>query len=373
VLSNPTSLMQSLPALLLDGGFGSQVVTFELTVGAGGLSTSDTVNITVKNVNHAPVADPGSDQTVNEDVPVTLSGIHSYDPDGDPVAYQWVQTGGPAVTLTGADTAAPAFTAPLIPGGFGGSAVLTFQLAVSDNALSDTKPVMVTVEQVNHPPTADAGTDQTMNEGSLVLLNGGGRDPDGDSLYYYWTQISGPPVTLSSSQSATPSFTTPAVGPGGATLVFQHVVDDGLLASQPDLVTITVLNVNDPPACSVARADQVDLWPPNHKLVPVRITGISDPNNDAVWITVTGVTQDEPVDGLGDGDTSPDAVLQGDKVLLRAERSGYGNGRAYTVNFTAEDGNGGSCTGSVRIGVPPNMKPGVTAIDDGQSYVSTNP
>ena len=76
---------------------------------------------------------------------------------------------------------------------------------------------------------------------------------------------------------------------------------------------------------------------------------------------------------LGDGDTSPDAVLQGDKVLLRAERAGYGNGRVYMVNFTAEDGNGGSCTGSVRIGVPPNKKPGVTAIDDGQCYISTNP
>jgi hypothetical protein len=365
--------MQSLPALWLDGGFGSQVVTFELTVSGEGLSTSDSVNITVKNVDHAPVADPGSDQTVKEDVPVTLSGINSYDPDGDPVAYQWVQTGGPEVTLTGADTAAPAFTAPLIPGGYGGSALLTFQLAVSDSALSDTKTVKVTVEQVNHPPTADAGTDQIMNEGSLVALNGGGNDPDGDSLYYYWTQISGPPVTLSSSQSAAPTFTAPAVAPGGAALEFQLVVYDGPLGSQPDNVAVTVLNMNDPPACSVARADREDLWPPNHKLVPVRITGISDPNSDAVWITVTDVTQDEPVDGLGDGDTSPDAVLQGDKVLLRAERSGQGNGRVYTVNFMAEDENGGSCTGSVRIGVPPNKKPGVTAIDGGQSYVSTNP
>lgn len=372
-LSDPTSPMQSLPALLLDGGFGSQVVTLELTASGGGLSTSDTVNITVKNVNHAPVADPGTDQTVNEDAPVTLSGIHSYDPDGDPVTYQWVQTGGPAVTITAADNATAMFTSPLIPGGFGGSAVLTFQLAVSDGALSDTKPVKVTIEQVNHPPTADAGTDQTTNEGSPVTLNGGGMDPDGDPLSYAWTQIGGPPVTLSSSQSAAPSFTAPTVEPGGATLEFQLVVNDGLLGSQPDNVAVTILNVNDPPACSIARAGQEDLWPPNHKLVPVGITGVADPNNDAVWITVTGVTQDEPTNGLGDGDTGPDAVIQEDKVLLRAERSGSGNGRVYRVSFTADDGNGGICTGSVRVGVPPNKKPNVTAIDDGQVHISTNP
>ncbi|MBI2877021.1 MAG: hypothetical protein HYY20_09085 [Candidatus Tectomicrobia bacterium] len=54
------------------------------------------------------------------------------------------------------------------------------------------------------------------------------------------------------------------------------------------------------------------------------------------------MTQDAPVNGLGDGDTSPDAVLQGSSVLLRAERSGQGNGRVYAVHFTADDGLGGT-------------------------------
>jgi hypothetical protein len=51
--------------------------------------------------------------------------------------------------------------------------------------------------------------------------------------------------------------------------------------------------------------------------------------NCAVESASTAVTQSEPLNGLGDGDTSPDAVLQGDSVLLRAERSGLGTGQRY--------------------------------------------
>ena len=80
---------------------------------------------------------------------------------------------------------------------------------------------------------------------------------------------------------------------------------------------------------------------------------VTNPDNDRVTLTVTGVTQDEPVNSLEDGDTSPDAVLQGDKVpLLRKERSGTGNGRVYRVSFTARDDFGGSCAGAVTVRAP---------------------
>ena len=91
-------------------------------------------------------------------------------------------------------------------------------------------------------------------------------------------------------------------------------------------------------------------------------------------LQITGVTQDEPVNGGGDGDTSPDAVIQAadpaDSVLIRAERSGQGNGRVYEVSFIADDGFE-SCTGSVSIGVPHNRKG--TPVDDGQAFDSTQP
>jgi len=153
--------------------------------------------------------------------------------------------------------------------------------------------------------------------------------------------------------------------------VLQLIVNDGSINSTPDTVTITVLTQTDPPACERAMPSVDALWPPNHELIPVAITGVTDANNGNVRIAITRVTQDEPVNGLGDGDTSPDAVIRDDAVLLRAERSGTGNGRLYQIQFTADDGHGGTCIGSVAVGVPHSKKD--TAIDDGQKYDSTKP
>ena len=154
-------------------------------------------------------------------------------------------------------------------------------------------------------------------------------------------------------------------------LVFELVVNDGITDSGPDQVMITVLNVNDPPACELAQPNIMSLWPPNHKMLVVEIVGLADPDNDLVTVTVTSVTQDEPVNGLGDGDTSPDAVVQDGGVILRAERSGVGNGRVYQVNFTADDGQGGVCTGLVKVGVPHDRKD--IPVDDGQVHDSLLP
>lgn len=325
---------------------------------------------TISATNTAPTANAGADQTVNEGALVTVDGSGSSDPEGAPLTYHWAQLSGPPVTLNLTDPVHPSFVAPTVPAG---GASLTFQLTVSDGTLtSDPDAVNITVKNVNHPPTANAGADQTKDEGSLVTLNGlASSDPDGDPLVYSWTQLSGPVATLSDPSSATPSFTAPLVNAGGATLVFQLTVSDGLGGSATDTVAITVFNINDPPACRLAQASPALLWPPNHKLVPVGITGVSDPDNDPVTITVTSVTQDEATNGLGDGDASPDAVIQGNRVLLRAERGGGGNGRVYEVTFSATDASGGSCTGSVTVCVPHDRA--TSCVNDGQWYNSLQP
>ena len=210
-----------------------------------------------------------------------------------------------------------------------------------------------------------------MDEGTQVTLDGrASSDPDSDPLIFTWTQLSGPSVALSNPHSVTATFTAPLQpSHAQATLRFQLAVDDGLGVTATDEVDITVLDVDALPTCTLAQANPALLWPPNHKLVPVGIIGVADPDNDLVTISVTGVTQDEPVNGLGDGDTSPDAVVQGATVLLRAERAGTGNGRVYTVAFTADDGFGGSCTGHVTVCVPHNRQQG-TCGDNGQQYNS---
>jgi hypothetical protein len=133
------------------------------------------------------------------------------------------------------------------------------------------------------------------------------------------------------------------------------------------------ISTNVSPVCSAAQPFPAVLGSPNHQFVPVVVMGVTDPDGDAVTITVTGVTQDEPVNAKGDVNTSPDAVIEAGAALVRAERSGKGNGRVYQISFRAEDGKGGVCTGAVTVGVPHSMQVGLTAIDDGQVYDSTVP
>lgn len=369
-LSNATSPQAAFTTPFLPGGFGSQVLTFGLTVSSGDQSSSDTVDITVRNVDHAPEAHAGADQAVNEGSLVTLDGSTSFEPDGDAITFQWAQTGGAPVALTGADTSKPTFTAPLIAGGISGMETLTFELTVSDSALSATDQVTVFVEQVNHAPVADAGNPQTVHSGTLVTLNGSAsQDPDGDPITLQWTQVDGPMVALTNATSTNPSFVAPPV-PGSTGLTFRLTVSDTQLTGDAEVV-ITVKN--GPPLCNLARPVPSVLWPPNHGMVVVGISGVTDPDDASVTITIQSATQDEPVNGVGDGDTSPDAVIQGDKVLLRAERSGKGNGRVYEIRFTADDGQGGTCSGSGTVGVPHSMKPGMSAVDDGQLYDSIQP
>lgn len=169
--------------------------------------------------------------------------------------------------------------------------------------------------------------------------------------------MSGLTVELANAGTAMASFTAPPVS-GTSDLTFRVTVSDSQLTHAAE-VTITVKN--GPPLCNLARAVPDVLWPPNHRMVAVGLVGVTDPDDAG------------PTNRLGDGDTSPDAVSQGSGVLLRAERAGTGNGRVYEVRFTADDGQGGTCAGSVRVGVPHSMSPGAGAVADGQVYDSTQP
>ncbi|MDP8943469.1 MAG: hypothetical protein M3N16_05045 [Actinomycetota bacterium] len=122
---------------------------------------------------------------------------------------------------------------------------------------------------------------------------------------------------------------------------------------------------NRPPDCAGVLARPRSLWPANHKLHPVTVSGASDPDGDPVTLAITHVRQDEPVDGRADGSTAPDARRTADpgRVLLRVERSRKGDGRVYRVGFRATDPRGASCTGVARVDVPRTKRR--SAVDSG--------
>ncbi|WP_317932584.1 PKD domain-containing protein, partial [Halioxenophilus sp. WMMB6] len=241
-LDNPTAATPSFTAPEVDPVTGESF-TFTLTVtddGEGNLMDSDTVIINVAPCACPPVASAGADQSVNEEDVVMLDASASSDPNEDTLTYAWTQLSGPVVTISGANSATPAFTAPAV--GAGG-AVLEFRVTVSDGSLQDSDQVVVSVADVPTTPAAEAGANQTVLVGSLVSLSGAASsDADGDIDSYLWTTDAG--FTLSGAGTAEVSFTADSVG----TFTFTLTVTDATGLADSDTVTVTVTPDGDPVA-----------------------------------------------------------------------------------------------------------------------------
>jgi len=118
--------------------------------------------------------------------------------------------------------------------------------------------------------------------------------------------------------------------------------------------TATTTASNSPPTIIGASANPSVLWPPNHRLENVAVNYEVTDNCPLPANSCTlGVTSNEPINGTGDGNTSPDwIVLDANHVQLRAERAGNGNGRIYTIGITCVDSGGNSSHQGVEVSVP---------------------
>jgi uncharacterized repeat protein (TIGR01451 family) len=116
--------------------------------------------------------------------------------------------------------------------------------------------------------------------------------------------------------------------------------------------TATTQASNPAPVVTAPTVDKTTLWPANHQMVPVTVTyGVS--NNCGTAICGLSVASNEPVNGSDDGDTAPDwQIVDEHHVLLRAERSGTGTGRIYTISVTCTDSAGGVTVRTVNVTVP---------------------
>jgi glycosidase len=159
----------------------------------------------------------------------------------------------------------------------------------------------------------------------------------------YWVGAGAPVVT----QGPAASF---QLSTQGVYTVYLRAIDNAGNASA--LASLVVKIDTAGPVVSGASASPSVLSPPNHKMNNVSVSYNATDNLSGVACTL-GVVSNEPVNGTGDGDTAPDwLILDAHHVQLRAERSGTGSGRVYTVTITCADAAGNTSARAVTVTVP---------------------
>jgi hypothetical protein len=285
ILSNPTTVDTTFtsPPIIND-----TVLRFNLTVTDNdkSVSTPSTVAVTIKNVNIPPIANAGTDQTVNERTTgINLNGTESYDKDGIITSYKWQQLSGPNVILSGSNTNLANFSAPAVKA----NTSLAFKLITTDNInASSSAATSVLVKNVNIPPVANAGNDLMVNESTTVLLNGNkSRDPDGTIKSYAWKQIAGSYIRINGNNTLTPTFVTPNVTTE-TPLAFRLTVTDDNGASDFSNMNILVKNVNHRPIANAGN----DLNATRGNIVTLDGTRSTDPDGDSLrkytWTQISG-------------------------------------------------------------------------------------
>jgi hypothetical protein len=249
-------------------------LTFEVAVSDGnGNTDTDTATVTVKPISTQPsvsltqsatsptTVSPG--ENVSAEVTIDYSGVNS------PGINVTIPAGWTVVSHTddGGTYGPPHPAWTWLEGdsdGVSGSHTVTYTVQVPSDATEGTYTISASGAGVNpadssfvtsadaltitaaeqEAPTANAGSDQTVDEGTTVSLDASGSsDSDGDSLSYSWTQTDGPSVTLSDATSAMPTFTAPEVD-SETTLTFEVEVTDDTGATDTDTVTVTVTDAD---------------------------------------------------------------------------------------------------------------------------------
>ncbi len=239
-LSRPTFVAPT-PA----GGAASEELLFHLVASANGLSSrAATQRVRIHRINRAPVV-IGPNELVAEERSLVQLEIQGSDEEGERLSWQWTQTGGPAVTLEAADTAAPRFRAPDVSTDL----LLSFSSAATDarGATSAAAAVRVLVKNVNRAPVARISAPAEVKaDGAAVLLDGSASsDPDGEPVAWTWRQVSGTPVLPTPFAGPVLAVSAPADAPAGA-LVFELTVSDASGAQATAQATVTVLPVPPP-------------------------------------------------------------------------------------------------------------------------------
>lgn len=305
-------------------------IVFEATDGK--TAASETIAITVADVNRAPVLAPIGNHAVPEGDLVSFT-VSATDADGDAVVVT-AQDVPAGATFDGS-----AFSWPTVIGDRGNHVV---RFTASDGTLTDAEAITLSIGAVNRPPTVQPVDDLTVPEGGSVSLQIVASDLDGDALVYTATGLPAG-ATLGGSSGLlewAPGFSAAGVYP------IEITVSDGDLESTVAFA-ITVTQVDRAPVLGALAGLAV-----TETTTATRLATASDPDGDAVALTASGLpswaTFVDNGDGTGTLSATPPAYAEGAyEVGIRATSGTLEDVDTLTITVTRKMG-----LTVVRVGAP---------------------
>ena len=299
-------------------------ITYTTNTGA-----SSTLDITVNSANDLPVAENASKTTL-EDTPVSGQVVAS-DVDGDALTYTLKPSSGPANGTLVLDSSNGKYTYTPDHDYNGND---SFTVVVSDGQGGTVESVVsITVTAVNDEPVT-ADNSNTTAEDTAVSGQVVASDVDGDALTYTLKPSSGPVNGTLVLDSSNGKYTYTPDHDYNGNDSFTVVVSDGQGGTVESVVSITVTAVNDAP---IAHDDSATIDEDHSVTIDVLA---NDTDIDSSSLSVTGASA-----------SHGSVTINQDGTLTYTPDANYGG--SDTIVYTISDGDGGTSSASVTVGITP--------------------